>query len=349
MLRKKYLLAVLLLTVSLVVFAQNTETLDEAIRKSATQIIAQILLRTVDIDSTDLFNNVTVAILDFETSSNDLSEYIVIDLTKYFLRDPKFTIVERQFLDRARRELNFNMSGEVSDGSAQSIGNFVGSQIVVFGSIKPQGNVYRLQMRAITTEKGVIIGQETVNIRARDIEQFIGKESAPIQPSVPPKVFAPTRPSAPPTEYTVLPLVGLYASFFTNGGTNGLDFETVGIQPGINIRSSKKLCINIMGDLMGGWGFGGSDLDMVLSYNAGGIMEILLFRHFLFGVGGGIGGVLNLYGNADPLSFPYIRGSFSYLFDNDSNSLSLKIYYDYNFENAFKVGFLIGYIFLIED
>jgi hypothetical protein len=87
--------------------------------------------------------------------------------------------------------------------------------------------------------------------------------------------------------------------------------------------------------------------DGVFSYNAGGIMEILLFRHFLLGVGGGIGGVRNSSGKE--LSFPYIRGSFSYLFDNDSKSLSLKAYYDYNLENGFKAGFLVGYIVLIDN
>jgi len=43
-------------------------------------------------------------------------------------------VVDRQQLDLIRAELNFQMSGEVSDESAQSIGQMLGVQSIMSGT-----------------------------------------------------------------------------------------------------------------------------------------------------------------------------------------------------------------------
>ena len=167
-------------------YAQNTVTLDEAIRTSANQIMEQILMRSVLIfQNFDESSNVRVAILDFTASSATVSNFISIELTRHFLTNPRFVIIDRQNLDMARRELEFSMTEEVGDMSAQRIGHFVGAQIVVFGSISQLGNAYLMQTRAISVEEGIVLGQEKITVAVGDMERLFAQRTPrpPRQPN----------------------------------------------------------------------------------------------------------------------------------------------------------------------
>jgi hypothetical protein len=65
-------------------------------------------------------------------------------------------VVERRRLDAVREELGFNMSGEVSDESAQNIGRMFGAQSIIMGSIELIGSQYRIRFQAIATEGATI-------------------------------------------------------------------------------------------------------------------------------------------------------------------------------------------------
>jgi hypothetical protein len=60
--------------------------------------------------------------------------------------------------------LDFQLSGEVSDETAQSIGKMLGAQTVISGNIATVGNFYRLGIRAIKVETAEIQGQINSNI-----------------------------------------------------------------------------------------------------------------------------------------------------------------------------------------
>ncbi|MDR1908819.1 MAG: CsgG/HfaB family protein, partial [Spirochaetaceae bacterium] len=69
-----------------------------------------------------------------------------------------FTVVTRQNLEEIQREMNFQLSGEVSDKSAQSIGQKLGAQTVISGSVTRIGNLYRLRLRALGVETAEVQG-----------------------------------------------------------------------------------------------------------------------------------------------------------------------------------------------
>jgi hypothetical protein len=73
-------------------------------------------------------------------------------------------VVDRQQLDTIRAELNFQMSGEVSDESAQSIGQMLGAQSIVSGSVSKIGSLYRVQVKAIEVQSAGVQGQWSRNI-----------------------------------------------------------------------------------------------------------------------------------------------------------------------------------------
>jgi TolB-like protein len=105
-----------------------------------------------------------LVVLNFRSSSSQLSEYIMEELTVHFVNSGHFTVVDRSNLDLLQNEMAFQLSGEVSDETALSIGKMLGAHTIVSGSIELFGDIYRLRIRAIAVESAAIQGIYTTNI-----------------------------------------------------------------------------------------------------------------------------------------------------------------------------------------
>ncbi|MDR3019365.1 MAG: CsgG/HfaB family protein, partial [Treponema sp.] len=121
-------------------FSQNAVTLDTGISQCAREV------------QKDIPRGTKLVVLNIRSSFPQLSEYVLEELIDNFIRSGSFTVVDRSNLEMIRRELQFNLSGEVSDETAQSIGKMLGAQIIVSGSIDQVGDIFRLRLRAITVE-----------------------------------------------------------------------------------------------------------------------------------------------------------------------------------------------------
>ena len=105
-----------------------------------------------------------IAILNIQSDSSVLSNYIIDELISNIINDQKFSIIERQQLDAIRAELNFQLSGEVDDNSAQRLGQMLGAQNIITGNVTKIGDRYRLTVRALNVESAQIVGQFNRNI-----------------------------------------------------------------------------------------------------------------------------------------------------------------------------------------
>jgi TolB-like protein len=136
-----------------IVYAQEPVTLDEALQESAVYFKDRI-----DPGS-------KIVVLNFQSDYIDLSNYIIDETIALLVNLGNMTVVDRQNLETIQQEMDFQMSGEVSDESAQSIGRKLGAQIIVSGSIAPLGDLYRLRVRAIEVETATIRGINSQNIK----------------------------------------------------------------------------------------------------------------------------------------------------------------------------------------
>jgi hypothetical protein len=102
--------------------------------------------------------------LNIKSDYPDLSEYLLSILSENAVNDGVFSVVDRQRLDVIRAELNFQMSGEVSDESAQSIGKMLGAQSIVSGAVSKIGPLYRVQVKAIEVQTAGVLAQWSRNI-----------------------------------------------------------------------------------------------------------------------------------------------------------------------------------------
>jgi TolB-like protein len=107
-----------------------------------------------------------IVILNIQSNSEALSEYIIDELIANAVNDRLFEVVDRQQLDIIREEQNFQWAGEVDDNSALEIGRFFGAQIIVSGRVSQIADRYRFTVRALEVQTARVVGQNNINIAA---------------------------------------------------------------------------------------------------------------------------------------------------------------------------------------
>ena len=110
-----------------------------------------------------------IVILNIQSSSPDLSDYIIDELIANAVNDRLFSVVDRQQLETIRAEQNFQLSGEVDDNEALAIGRFFGAQTIVSGAVNRLGSGYRIRIRALEVQTAQVQGQFNRNIASSPI------------------------------------------------------------------------------------------------------------------------------------------------------------------------------------
>ncbi|GHV13123.1 hypothetical protein FACS189491_07510 [Spirochaetia bacterium] len=121
------------------------------------QAVPHILPRALQSLMGTLNNADTIAIVGVTYGSHELSQYVADEL-EYTLMDNNFILVDRGTLDKIRQEQHLQLSGEVDDATAVSIGKFVGAKTVIVGTITGRGDIARLHLRALNTETAQVVG-----------------------------------------------------------------------------------------------------------------------------------------------------------------------------------------------
>ena len=102
----------------------------------------------------DLPQRSRVVVMAFETGNDNFSDYIIQELTGSLI-DSGIEVADRRNLDYVYKELDFQMSGDVSDESAKSIGKFLAADFVITGQLINVGNIYRYRITAINVEEAI--------------------------------------------------------------------------------------------------------------------------------------------------------------------------------------------------
>jgi hypothetical protein len=105
----------------------------------------------------ELPKNSTLAVISISSTDANLATFAIDELEYQLVIAKQFIMVDRKTLDAIRVEQKFQISGEVSDQSAISIGNMLGANIVITGSISGIGNTQRLTLKALDVKTAQII------------------------------------------------------------------------------------------------------------------------------------------------------------------------------------------------
>jgi hypothetical protein len=113
---------------------------------------------------TRLDRGTKIALVNFTSPSQAFSEYVLDELSSVLVNNSHLTVVDRANLDRIRQELGFNLSGEVSDQSMQSIGQMLGAQALVTGSLTSIADLRRVMFKVLMTETAAVTVQHPADI-----------------------------------------------------------------------------------------------------------------------------------------------------------------------------------------
>jgi len=127
--------------------------------------LAQAIEQSAEKTARELPAGSLVAVLAFDSGSGALSEYVIEELIGALI-DRGIKVVDRNNLDYVNKELNFQMSGDVSDESALSIGKFLGAGIVVTGQLTAFGDMYRYRITALNVETASRVSVTRLNVRS---------------------------------------------------------------------------------------------------------------------------------------------------------------------------------------
>jgi len=105
-----------------------------------------------------------IVILNIESNSANLSEYIIDELIANAVNDKNFSVVDRRQLEAIQSEQKFQMSGAVDDKDALAIGKFFGAQTIISGTMREIGARYRLTIRALSVQTAQVQGQYNRNM-----------------------------------------------------------------------------------------------------------------------------------------------------------------------------------------
>jgi TolB-like protein len=135
-------------------------------------------------------NGATIAIISFESPSDQLSDYVLRRMTANLTNasNGQYSVVDRQSIDAIRSEMNYQLSGEVDDNSAMAIGKQLGAQFIVVGSCDDAYTNYYFQFRLIEIQSARLLVSPDSDV-AKD-QQMLGllggSAPAPAQAVAPP-------------------------------------------------------------------------------------------------------------------------------------------------------------------
>jgi TolB-like protein len=105
----------------------------------------------------ELPKRTTVAVLSVSSRDRNAAAFVMDEIEFQLVDSKEFVMVDRKTLDSVRSEQDFQTSGEVSDASAVSIGNMLGANIVITGTISGSGDTQRLTIKALDVKTAKIV------------------------------------------------------------------------------------------------------------------------------------------------------------------------------------------------
>lgn len=119
----------------------------------------------------------TVAIVGIASVTEAMSEYLLDEMTIRIVQNKKLTVADRANLEAIKKEMNFQLSGEVSDATMKEIGAMVGADVVIHGNLNKIGDVFMLTLQALDVTKATVLDMYRKNVELDDISMRLMKVS----------------------------------------------------------------------------------------------------------------------------------------------------------------------------
>ncbi|MDR3020716.1 MAG: DUF1566 domain-containing protein [Treponema sp.] len=160
----------ILFFVTTVLFAQNM-SLNAAIQETGKKIQA------------DIAAGALAAVVNIESPSWALSNYIVGELTGFLVNENKIKVVNQENIRNIENEIALQLSGDVSDASIQSIGNRLNADFIITGAFTETAGNYRFRVQAARVSTAVIESVATFTVQnSPELTALLAPDASGVRP-----------------------------------------------------------------------------------------------------------------------------------------------------------------------
>ena len=135
--------------------------------------IETALQQVADQFSASLKKGTTIAIVGISSDSAEMSNFMLDEITLDFVKQHKLTVANRANLDAIKKEMNFQLSGEVSDESIQQLGAMVGANVVIHGSMKALGRDFNLIVQALDVTSATVLDMCRIRVEPNRTTDYL--------------------------------------------------------------------------------------------------------------------------------------------------------------------------------
>ncbi|MCF7792827.1 MAG: CsgG/HfaB family protein [Candidatus Cloacimonetes bacterium] len=149
---------------------ENVPTLDKQLNNLTSQIIASF-------NQSNVSKIAVIEFADLEGNVTQLGRFIAEELITRIFTTGRFDVVERNLLQKVLEEQKLGMTGYIDQETAISLGQILGVDAIISGSISDLGKNVKINARLISTESGSVFAVASVNVQKDDTIKLLLGES----------------------------------------------------------------------------------------------------------------------------------------------------------------------------
>lgn len=151
---------------------QRSSNLDMQMTNLTSQIISSF-------NQSNVRKIAVIEFADLEGNVTQLGRFIAEELITRFFTTGKFEVVERNLLQKVLEEQKLGTSGYIDQETAISIGQILGVDAIITGSLTDLGENVKINSRLISTETGSVFAVASVNVFKDPTIKLLMGESVP--------------------------------------------------------------------------------------------------------------------------------------------------------------------------
>jgi hypothetical protein len=136
---------------------QNTQIsripMDNIISHAANDILSKLAPKTI------------IALINVSSEETELTEYIIEEISVVLVNEGNLIVVDRRGLDIIKAEQRYQLSGEVSDETAISLGKILGAEAIITCTISGKNELRRMRIKTLDIETAQIITFSSYEIK----------------------------------------------------------------------------------------------------------------------------------------------------------------------------------------
>jgi curli biogenesis system outer membrane secretion channel CsgG len=135
----------------------NSASLDQQLNNLTAQIIASF-------NQSNVSKIAVIEFADLEGNVTQLGRFIAEELITRIFTTGRFDVVERNLLQKVLEEQKLGMTGYIDQETAISLGQILGVDAIITGSISDLGPNIKINARLISTESGSVFAVASVTV-----------------------------------------------------------------------------------------------------------------------------------------------------------------------------------------